>query len=204
MKSLDPRISRWQVDETNRESLEKEHLDQLVTYEVFLQMKESKAYEHVGIVHASDLDMAFLFAKEQYSRRYTCTGMWVVATEMVTVTEFTDLEENVYDSISTMAAEGKDLQSYEVFHLTKRGKQHKHVGQVSAASPEHALSEAKKHFDDGRPVLNIWVAPSSEFLFSKEEDKVIWSTLHEKTHRDVISYKAADKIKAFKERTQHG
>jgi ring-1,2-phenylacetyl-CoA epoxidase subunit PaaB len=31
-----------------------------------------------------------------------------------------------------------------------------------------------------------------------EEDQIIWSTLPEKKHRDVISYRAGDKLKAFK------
>ena len=202
MKSLDPRISRWNVAQ-EPESLEKGQLDQLVTYEVFIQMREGRAFEHAGIVHASDLDMAFLFAKEQFSRRYTCTGMWVVATENVTVTAYTDLEENIYDSIDETSSPAGELQEYQVFHLNKRGKQHKHAGTVMAASAAHALSEAKKNFDTGQPVLNIWVAPSEKFWFSGEDDKVIWSTLKEKTHRDVISYKAADKLKAFKENKQH-
>lgn len=204
MKSLDPRINRWKVDDQLQETIEKKPLDQLVTYEVFLQMKEGKAYQHVGIVHASSLEMAFIFAKEQYSRRYTCTGMWVVATKDVTVTEFTDLEENVYDYINVVDTPDEPLEEYQVFHLLKRGKQHKHIGSVQAANPQHAQSEAKKHFDSGQPILNVWIAPSSKFLFSKEEDKVIWATLNEKTHRDVISYKAADKLKAFKEKNQHG
>ena len=204
MKSLDPRISRWKVDQQSQ-SLEKGRLDQLVTFEVFLQMREGKAYEHVGIVHASDLDMAFLFAKEQFSRRYTCTGMWVVATEDVTVTDYTDLEENIYDSIELSSTAAGETEEYQVFHLAKRGKQHKQVGTVSAASADQALVEAKKSYNTGQPVLNVWVAPSRKFWFSSEEDKVIWSTLKEKTHRDVISYKAADKLKAYKEKTQqHG
>ncbi len=201
MESLDPRINRWQINPEGTSN--KQALDQLVTFEVFLQMREGRAFEHAGIVHASGLEMAFVFAKEQFSRRYTCTGMWVIATADLTLTEYTDLEENVYDLIGeTPAPSDAKPQSYEVFHLLKRGKQHKHVGQVEASSAQHALHEAKKTFNDGSPVLNIWVGPTAKFLYSKEEDKVIWSTLKEKKHREVISYKAADKLKAYKERTQ--
>jgi len=199
MKSLDPRINRWQIDAEGTSS--KQALDQLITYEVFLQMREGRAFEHAGIVHASSLDMAFVFAKEQYSRRYTCTGMWVVATADVTVTPYTDMEENVYDQIPDhIQDQSSDDSKYQVFHLLKRGKQHKHVGQVEAGSPQHALIKAKQAFNNDTPVLNIWVSPSDKFLFSQEQDKAIWSTLNEKKHRDVISYKAADKLKAYKER----
>jgi ring-1,2-phenylacetyl-CoA epoxidase subunit PaaB len=201
MESLDPRINRWKINPEG--SSNKEALDQLVTFEVFLQMREGRAFEHAGIVHASGLEMAFIFAKEQFSRRYTCTGMWVVATADLTVTEYTDLEENVYDLITDQPTQpNEEVQTYEVFHLLKRGKQHKHVGQVEASGPQQALYEAKKAFNDDSPVLNIWIGPTKKFLISQEQDKVIWSTLKEKKHREVISYKAADKLKAYKERTQ--
>ena len=201
MESLDPRITRWQIKAEGTSS--KQDLDQLVTFEVFLQMREGKAFEHAGIVHGPNLDMAFVFAKEQYSRRYTCTGMWVVATSDLLVTPYTDLEENVYDLINVDTSdEAQSLQSFEVFHLMKRGKQHKHVGQVEAHSPSQALLKAKEKYNDGSPVLNIWVGPSAKFYFSAEQDKVIWSTLKEKKHREVISYKAADKLNAYKERNR--
>ena len=63
-------------------------LDQFETYEVFHQKKEGAPFVYVGPVHAPEADLAFLFAKEQYSRRFACTGMWVVPTSAITVTEY--------------------------------------------------------------------------------------------------------------------
>jgi ring-1,2-phenylacetyl-CoA epoxidase subunit PaaB len=201
LDSLDPRIKRWNLKQQRKADYGNPPLDQLPTYEVFLQMKEGKAFEHAGIVHAATPDMAFLFAKEQYSRRYTCTGMWVAPTDKVWVTAFTDLEENIYDHVGDITSDLKGPEEdYLVFHLTKRGKQHKHIGQVPAKSHEQALLKAKAAFDTGKPVLNIWLIKQIDIMASDAKDQVIWSTLKEKTHRDVISYRAGDKLKKFKER----
>ena len=179
---------------------ENQALDQLPTYEVFIQMKTGKSFEHVGIVHAATSDMAFIFAKEQFSRRYTCTGMWVVPSDCVWVTQCTEMEENVYDYIEdTVDDVERTTDTYEIFHLTKRGKQHKHVGQLMANNHSQAVIVAKQKFDSGKPVLNIWAIKSTDIRASGEDDQAIWSTLPEKTHRDVISYRAGDKLKAFKQ-----
>jgi len=200
-ESLDPRIKRWNLSLQRNEEYQSADLDQLPTYEVFLQMRDGKAYEHAGIVHAATADMAFVFAKEQFSRRYTCTGMWVVLSERVWVTDCMELEENVYDHIvdTSINADGPQ-EEYEIFHLMKRGKQHKHAGTVGTTGHQQAILQAKTQFDDGTPVLNIWTAKKADISATDAEDQVIWSTLKDKTHREVISYRAGDRLKAFKER----
>jgi ring-1,2-phenylacetyl-CoA epoxidase subunit PaaB len=199
--SLDPRISRMTLELQRKAEYQSLALDQLPTYEVFLQMRNGKAYEHAGIVHAATEDMAFVFAKEQFSRRHTCTGMWVVPSERVWATECMELEENVYDHLQNIPIETDGpREEYEVFHLLKRGKQHKHAGSVYARGHWQAILQAKARFDDGKPVLNIWTTKKADINATNVDDQVIWSTLKEKTHREVISYRAGDKIKAFKER----
>jgi len=199
--SLDPRVNRFNLDE-NIVPVAKPELDQFETYEVFFQMKEGKPYEHAGIVHAPNEEMAFLFAKEQFSRRYTCTGMWIVKTTNVHISELTEGEDSAYNHIKDIDTESAvDLTRFEVIHLKKRGKQQVHVGSVMASSIEHAFSEAKKIFG-AEKTLNVWVIRSSEMLFSDQEDKDIWSTLPEKKYRDAIAYKSAEKINEFKSRNK--
>lgn len=201
LDSLDPRIKRWNLQHQREDEYGASDLDQLPTYEVFVQLKEGKAFEHAGIVHAATPETAFLFAKEQFSRRYTCTGMWVVPSTKVWVTVFTELEENVYDYIDEMIVSDEGTEEdYDVFHLFKRGKQHKHVGQVKAKNNQQAVLKAEAEFNNGKPVLNIWLIKSIDIHAADPEDKMIWSTLREKTHRDVISYRAGDKLKEFKEK----
>lgn len=201
LKSLDPRITRLDIDQVPAGAFHKDKLDQFSTFEVFQQKREGGNYEHTGIVHAPDPEMAFLFAKEQFSRRFTCSGLWVVLTEDVQVTEYTDLEDNVYDRIGEDAPDNVSSEKqtlYEIFHLKKRGKQHVYAGPVRAGNYEEALIQARKQYDDGRPVLNVWVINANDILFSGEGDRDLWSTLAEKKYRDVTSYKVKDKLDQFK------
>jgi ring-1,2-phenylacetyl-CoA epoxidase subunit PaaB len=128
LKSLDPRVNRLQVPDSFSTSVDKKDQDQLTTYEVFLVPKEGKPLESVGIVHADDHDMAFVFAKEAFSRRFTCVGMAVCRSKDVWVSEVTEGEESAFDFIESLddKTEG-DLEQCEVFLMDKRGKQHKYA-----------------------------------------------------------------------------
>ncbi|MEM7109048.1 MAG: phenylacetic acid degradation b [Bacteroidota bacterium] len=199
MESLDPRVNRLNLSTTELTS--KAPLDQLGTYEVFSQLREGKPYFHAGPVHAPNREMAFLFAKEQFSRRQTCTGLFVVETRKIMVSPFTEGEDTVYNYIEdNVKGDGSEEKSYELFHLKKRGKQHEHIGTIECSTLEEGLSMVKPEFINDKPVFNIWVIETSDIEFSQEEDKIIWNTLPDKKFREALAYKAADKIKAFKER----
>lgn len=47
-------------------------------FEVFIQWHAGDEFEHVGEIEAPDHDTALLVAKEQFLRRETATGLWVV------------------------------------------------------------------------------------------------------------------------------
>ncbi|WP_224995154.1 phenylacetic acid degradation b [Cesiribacter sp. SM1] len=202
IKSLDPRVSRMQMPaDINEQPLQKEELDQLVTYQVFMQKKEGKNFEHAGIVHAPTQELALLYAKEQYSRRFTCSGMAVAETSAVLASPVTDGGLSVYELLEGPAPETDGpAEAYEVFHLMKRGKQHEHAGSVEAATVEEAFLKAKESLTPEKPVLNIWLVRRSDLLTIDEEDKDIWQTLPEKGYRDAVAYKASDRLKEFKEK----
>jgi len=204
MKSLDPRVNRLNLLTSDSPLSPKAPLDQFGTYETFVQLKDGKPYDHAGIVHAPSSELAYVFAKEQYSRRLICNGLFVVDTRDVFVTPFSEGDVNIYSQISEKFPDGGDLEEYEFFHLNKRGKQHQHIGSVEAHSYEEALALAKSEFETGKPVYNVWVIKTSDILFTSDEDRIIWDTLPEKKFRDAIDYKAADKIKEYKERTNQG
>ena len=193
-------------------------LDQFGTYEVFHQKKEGTPFVYVGPVHAPEADVAFLFAKEQYSRRFACTGLWVIPTAAITVTAYVGDQESAYDTLLPSSAEptgptaaniddtaaeeaayAAGEEDYDIFHLKKRGKAHQHVGKVRASSPAEALQVAKAVFGEQRPVVNVWAARSADFLRSDDEDRDIWATTPEKKYRDAISYKVQDRIEKFKQ-----
>ena len=86
--SLDPRITRAQIDHDPIEPLKE--LDQFETYEVFHQLKRGGQHQHVGIVHAPNPEMALLYAKEQYARRGATVNLWVVPTKYVFASSYFD------------------------------------------------------------------------------------------------------------------
>lgn len=213
LSSFDPRISRLGLSDEVSVLPAKPELDQFETYEVFHQKKEGTPFAYVGPVHAPAADVAFLFAKEQFSRRFACTGMWVVPTRAIQVTAYVGDQESVYDTLPVdnpgaspapseteqeIAAYAAGEQDYDIFHLKKRGKAHVHVGKVRAASPLEALQQAKAVFGEQRPVVNVWVVPAAEVLRSDDDDRDIWTTTPEKKYRDAIAYKVQDRIERFK------
>lgn len=200
LNSLDPRVNRLGISEDSLSTLvPKGNLDQFETYEAFVQVKDNKPFEHVGPVHAPNEEMAFLFAKEQYSRRgMFCNALCVIKTENIKASRFTDNKQDVYDTLDTEAS-GEEKESFELFHLMKRGKQHKYAGHIMARDYDDALAVAKALYQTGKPVFNIWVVKSEDILSTNEEDQDIWETLKEKQYREAIDYRAQDRIKAFKE-----
>ncbi|UII24557.1 phenylacetic acid degradation b [Fulvivirga maritima] len=197
--SLDPRINRLNIDEYPADLTRKVPLDQFGTYEVFTQSKAEQPYQHEGIVHAPNAEMAFIFAKEQFSRRMTCSGLFVVETKNIFVTATTENNINIYHQVSDHSPASGEPEQYEFFHLMKRGKQHQHVGSIEARNAQEALALAKPAFAEEDPVLNVWVIKTQDILFTSEEDAIIWNTLPDKKFRSASAYKASDKIKAFKE-----
>ena len=183
------------------EILPKAPLDQFGTFEVFVQPKEGKPFQHEGIVHAPDLEMSFILAKEAFTRRFTCVSLYVCDTRSVYVSPLTDGTNNAYDFISDSIEKRPEKNSYEVYQLLKRGKQHVHAGTVQAGSPQEAMAEAKKAFKNDKVVFNVWVIKAADIRFTSPEEKELWLTLPEKKFRDASDYKAGDKLKEFLDRT---
>ena len=200
MKSLDPRVNRLPVIGQPGEILPKVPLDQFGTFEVFVQPKEGKPFQHEGIVHAPDLEMSFILAKEAFTRRFTCVSLYVCDTRSVYVSPMTDGTSNAYDFINDNPEQQVEKESYEIYYLAKRGKQHQHAGTVQAGSPQEAMTEAKKAFKNDKMVYNVWAIKTSDIRYTSPEEKELWLTLPEKKFRDASDYKGGDKLKAFLEK----
>jgi ring-1,2-phenylacetyl-CoA epoxidase subunit PaaB len=201
VNSLDPRVNRLPKVGQPGQINPKAALDQFGTFEVFVQPKEGKPFQHEGAVHAPNIEMAYVLAKETFTRRFTCTSLYVTDTRTVFVSPMTEGNTNVYDQISDNA-NLTSSETFEIFHLGKRGKQHIHVGTVKASSPEEAMAAAKKAFRNDKVVYNVWAVRTSDIRFTSAEDKDLWLTLPEKKFRDAAEYKGGDKLKDFLERTK--
>ena len=198
MNSLDPRVVRLpQVGEVQPKKL----LDQFGTCEVFVQAKDGKPFQHEGAIHAPNLEMAYVLAKEAFTRRFTCVSVYVVATADVFTSSTTEGNQSAYDLILQEDV-GTTKRTFEIFHLPKRGKQHVHAGSVDAVSPNEAMRKAKVLFGPGKIVYNVWAIEHEKIRFTSAEEKDLWNTLPEKKFRDASDYKGGDKLKEFLSRSQ--
>jgi len=196
LKSLDPRVARLPLIGEEGKIAPKAPLDQFGTYEVFVQAKEGKPFQHEGIVHAPSLELAYVLAKETFTRRFTCVSLYVVDTRDVSVTPITEGNQSVYDLMDDVK-DGVGKKIFEVYHLVKRGKQHVHAGSVEAASVGGAITKAKNQFGVGKVVYNVWIIERNAIRFTNEDDQELWLTLPEKKFRDAAEYKGGDKLSRF-------
>ena len=93
MDTLDPRIKRLSLETSTEVEKTNSHL---ITYEVFHQEKRGKHVTHVGIVHASNPEMALVMAKEVFGRRGKTTNLWVTKTSDVYT--FSSEDEDLFET----------------------------------------------------------------------------------------------------------
>src|SRR4051812_2454816 len=116
MKSLDPRVHRLPAIGGPGVIKPKKPLDQFGSFQVFVQPREGKPFQHEGIVHAPNLELAYVLAKETFTRRFTCTSLYVADTRSVFVSPMTDGTQNVYDLIGLLdGAPPANAESYEIY-----------------------------------------------------------------------------------------
>lgn len=203
MNSLDPRVNRLPAIGQPGQILPKAALDQLGTFEVFVQPKDGKPFQHEGIVHAANRELAFVLAKEAFTRRFLCTSLFVADTRHVYVSPTTEGNTSAMDQLAEVINQPGTAEAYDIFVLPKRGKQHVHVGQVQAVLPQEAMWKAKQqNLHQGKVVYNVWAIRTADIRFTTEEEKDLWLTLPEKKFRDASDYKGGDKLKEFLERSK--
>jgi ring-1,2-phenylacetyl-CoA epoxidase subunit PaaB len=90
----------------------------------------------------------------------------------------------------------KDTQweTYEVFHQTKKGDAHIHVGSVHAPDAQMALQMARDQFARRLKCTSIWVVPSREVTATEFQDYDFFSQTTDKSYRDPKNFGAPDKL----------
>jgi ring-1,2-phenylacetyl-CoA epoxidase subunit PaaB len=85
-------------------------------------------------------------------------------------------------------------ETYEVFHQTRRGDAHIHVGCVHAPDPQMALHLARDQFARRLRCSSIWVVPTRELTASDYQDESFFSQATDKSYRDPKTFGAPDKL----------
>ncbi len=195
MNSLDPRVKRLPQDVAS--SKEEAALSQFSTFEVFVQPNPKKPFQHEGAVHAPNLEMSYVMAKEAFTRRFTCSSLYVVETAKILVSAISEGDQNAFDLIEEPTKGAANGMSFEIYLLQKRGKQPVHAGQVVASSPEEAMWNARQQFNKGTQVFQVWAIRTDDIRFTTVDEGDLWKTLPEKKFRDASDYKGGDKLKEF-------
>lgn len=131
--------------------------DQWPRYEVFKQDRADGPVRNVGSVHAADVELALLNARDVFARRPACHALWVVPAGAILART---VEELAQGGIVPAYADGEPV-AYAVF--SKRSQRQAmtyvdYVGQVVASSPEEALRAAVARHNDP-PGIVWWVCP---------------------------------------------
>jgi ring-1,2-phenylacetyl-CoA epoxidase subunit PaaB len=152
---------------------------------VFQQEAAGKPFVHNGTVHAPDIEMALLNARDVFARRPQAAAMWVVPADSI----FTQTREEITKSGSQdVDLKTSRLQDYYVFAKFEEQAQCRHIGEVQAADPAGAVQAAIKMFGDQNP-LWWWVFPKSEVLTSEPQDaSPMFEPSREKTFKDQAEY----------------
>jgi ring-1,2-phenylacetyl-CoA epoxidase subunit PaaB len=147
-------------------------------FEVFLQEKEGAAHQDVGSVHAPDIEMALMNARDVFVRRPECASLWIVPVAAIISRTRQELAAaRPYDQ----PQESEESDSYYVFAKHKPSGTQVLFGQITASSPESALQKAHTQMHALRNALVIWVCPTdavyrsaaadADSLFSLSQDK---------------------------------
>lgn len=83
--------------------------------------------------------------------------------------------------------------TYEVFHQTKRGDPHIHVGSVHAPDPEIALHMARDQFARRLRCASLWVVNSRHITATDYQDEDFFAQTTDKSYRDPKAFEAPEK-----------
>lgn len=160
---------------------------------VFKQDRPDEPHLNCGALHAPDVEMALLSARDVFVRRPECVSLWVVPADAVASVTRDGLAALAVDTTE----DPRSPVTFEVFSKPARKGQHAHVGQVEATTAREALERAAHQFDDD--VWVWWVVPTSEIMVSREEDAPAWfEPARDKLYRDQSFYKTEGLIRRIR------
>jgi ring-1,2-phenylacetyl-CoA epoxidase subunit PaaB len=167
-------------------------------YQVFLQEKPGGSFEDVGSVHAPDLELALLNARDVFARRPECAGMWVVPAGKIFSRTREELAAQALAQAEPGGSEGT-LQTYYIFCKAKPAGTQTLLGAVQAARPSQALEAALERFPIQPPPFVWWVVPALEVFQSDPLDvPSFYEPARYKAFRLSTDYRTVSAMRAVK------
>lgn len=84
-------------------------------------------------------------------------------------------------------------ETYEVFHQTRRGDPHEHVGAVHAPDPEMALQMARDQFARRLACVSLWVVNSKHITATDYQDDTFFAQSTDKSYRDPKAFESPNR-----------
>ncbi|RPI85017.1 MAG: hypothetical protein EHM41_11930, partial [Chloroflexi bacterium] len=135
-------------------------------FQVFLQEKENDPYQDVGSVHAPDLELALLNARDVFVRRPECHALWVVPARAI---YSRTAEELSHHSVEIHEAQDTP-EKYYIFCKHMPAGTQTYAGEVNAGSAEEALLQGIQSYTRKRTPFVWWVFRERDVLQSDPAD----------------------------------
>jgi ring-1,2-phenylacetyl-CoA epoxidase subunit PaaB len=84
-------------------------------------------------------------------------------------------------------------ETYEVFHQSRRGEPHEHVGSVHAPDPQMALQLARDQFARRLKCVSLWVVRTRDIAMTDYRDQTFFAQTTDKSYRDPKAFEAPAK-----------
>ncbi len=161
---------------------------------VFQQEAAGAPMLHNGSVHAPDIEMALLNARDVFARRPEAATMWVAPADAFYTRTPEELEaESVIarregEAQSDAAIPTSKPEDYYVFGKLSQQGQCAYLGDVTAGSPSSAMEAAVGQFGDHNPFW-WWVFPAKCVLGSTpDEAEPMFAPARAKTFKQQSEY----------------
>ena len=153
---------------------------------VFHQAVEGEPLLHNGTVHAPDIEMALLNARDVFARRPDGVAFWVVPADKIFAQTREEITKN--EMKLELGNSINRLVDYHVFAKIEQQGQCRRIGEVKAGSPQEAMQKALQKFGKENP-LWWWVFPKDVVLSSQPQDRdPMFAPAREKTYKDQAEY----------------
>ncbi len=136
-------------------------------FEVFVQEKPGKPHLDYGSVHAADIELALLNARDVFVRRPECNSLWVAPVPAIYSRTREELESGEAGETSPAS---DHLQKYRIFYKPKPAGTQTYQDTLEASSPQQALALALQTLAPQRPPDAWWVIPDEAFVESEPQD----------------------------------
>jgi ring-1,2-phenylacetyl-CoA epoxidase subunit PaaB len=166
-------------------------------FEVFLQEKQGAAHQDVGSVHAPDIELALMNARDVFARRPDCISLWIVAAEDLTSRSRQELDA---ESPQQEQMIGEQQASYYVFAKLKPAGSQILVGEVQASSPKSALWKAQSQLEglQAAPVISVCLQ-AAVYQSAETEAESLFSSAIEKPYRMATDFHTVTIMRQIRE-----